>query len=106
MMCLLWRAVAVPKREEVSMRIVVLTLLAIAMISATGQARAQTYDPAFPVCMHVALWGGDWIDCSYHTLGQCTGSASGRGGICSPNPYYAGATASRERRDRPLRRID
>jgi hypothetical protein len=88
------------------MRVPVSAILTILVISATGPARAQTYDPAVPVCMHVALWGGDWIDCSYRTLAECAGSASGRGGVCSPNPYYAGSTASRERRDRPLRRVN
>jgi hypothetical protein len=106
MMCLLRRTDTVAEPKEVAMRIVVLAILAIAMMSATGEARAQTFDPAFPVCMHIGLWGGDREDCSYHTLPECRASAAGRGGVCSPNPYYAGSTASRERRDRPLRRIN
>jgi hypothetical protein len=88
------------------MRMVMLAVVAAAMISLTGQARAQTYDPAFPVCMHIGLWGGDWEDCSYHTMAQCAGSASGRGGVCSPNPYYAASRTSPGRRDRPLRRVN
>jgi Protein of unknown function (DUF3551) len=88
------------------MRMMVLAILAIATVSATDQARAQTYDPAFPVCMHIALWGGDREDCSYHTLAQCAASASGRGGICSPNPFYAGLRASPGRRDRPSNRFN
>lgn len=99
-------AVMVPVCKRITMRVPVLGILTILVMSAAGPARAQTYDPAFPVCMHIALWGGDREDCSYRTLAECRGSASGRGGVCSPNPYYAGATASRERRDRPLRRID
>jgi len=85
------------------MRIVMLAMLGIAMISAAGQARAQTYDPAFPVCMHVVLWGGPWEDCSYYTMAQCAGSASGRAGVCGPNPYYSGSTASPGQKNRRRR---
>ncbi len=53
------------------MRILALAILAIGMVSAAGQARAQTYDPAFPVCMHVAVWGGPFEDCTYYTMAQC-----------------------------------
>ena len=88
------------------MRIPVLAILTVGMISATGQARAQTYDPSVPVCMHVVLWGGQWEDCSYQTMAQCAGSASGRGGVCGPNPFYAGPKASPAPRDRPLRRVN
>src|SRR3954453_3022116 len=101
MMCLLRCTECGAGRKEVSMRIVLMATLVIGMMSATGEARAQTYDPAFPVCMHVGLWGGDWEDCSYYTLAQCAGSASGRGGVCSPNPYYAGSRGSPVRKDRP-----
>ena len=75
------------------MRILALAILAIGMISA-GQARAQAYDPAFPVCMHVVVWGGPYEDCSYTSMAQCAASASGRAATCGVNPYYAGATAS------------
>jgi uncharacterized protein DUF3551 len=76
------------------MRILALAILTAGMISATGEARAQIYDPAFPVCMHLALWGGDREDCTYYTLAQCAMSASGRPGTCNLNPFYAGAGAS------------
>jgi hypothetical protein len=76
------------------MRILALAILATAMVSATGQARAQTYDPDFPVCMHlVPNGGGGYEDCIYFTLAQCAMSASGRAGQCNINPYYAGARA-------------
>ena len=39
------------------MRIPALTILAIGMVSAAAPARAQTYDPHFPVCMHVVQFG-------------------------------------------------
>jgi hypothetical protein len=85
------------------MRILALAILASGMISAGGHARAQTYDPAFPVCMHLTLWGGPIEDCTYFTLAQCAQSASGRAGICNMNPFYAGATASSGRSDRRRR---
>ncbi len=87
------------------MRILALAIFALGMVAATGQAQAQTYDPAFPVCMHIALWGGDREDCTYHTLDQCRMSASGRGGTCGMNPFYAGATMSPQRNDRRHRRV-
>jgi hypothetical protein len=88
------------------MRIAALTILAIGMVSATEQARAQTYDPAFPVCMHViASLGGAYEDCTYYTMAQCAMSASGRAAQCNFNPYYAG-TASPARNDRRHRRVD
>ena len=88
------------------MRILVLTILVMGMVSAAGQARAQTYDPNFPVCMHVVTGGGGtYDDCSYVTLAQCAVSAAGRAAQCNINPYYAGAVASPElnnQRHRPV----
>ncbi|QWG15458.1 DUF3551 domain-containing protein [Bradyrhizobium sediminis] len=88
------------------MRILALALLIIGTVSAAGQARAQTYDPAFPVCMHVVAWGGGaYEDCTYYTLAQCAMSAAGRGAQCNINPYYAGANAALRRNDRRHRRV-
>src|SRR5271168_3878205 len=84
--------------SEVPMRILALAILAIAMVSAAGQARAQTYDPAFPVCMHVvAARGGTSEDCTYYTLAQCAASGAGRGALCNINPY---SRAQRRRRNK------
>jgi len=97
---------AVPSiRKEVRMRILAVAILAIGLLSAAAQARAQTYDPAFPVCMHVVVWGGPYEDCRYYTMAQCLQSASGRAAQCNINPYYAGATASLGRNDRRQRRV-
>ena len=53
-------------------------------------ARAQTYDPNYPVCLHV--YGPiDYYDCSYTSLPQCAASASGRAAQCVVNPYFANA---------------
>ena len=88
------------------MRTLALTILMVGMVSAAGQARAQTYDPAFPVCMHVvASRGGTYEDCTYYTMAQCAASASGRAAQCNFNPYYAGATASLRRNNRRYRQV-
>ncbi len=80
------------------MRILAWTILTIGFLAA-GQAEAQTYNPAFPVCMHVAEWGGTYEDCSFVTIAQCAMSAAGRA-QCNPNPYYAGVGASPRRNAR------
>jgi Protein of unknown function (DUF3551) len=85
------------------MRVLVLAILAISTVSVTSSARAQTYDPAFPVCLHVWTRGNNYYDCSYTTLPQCNASASGRAAQCIINPYYAGATGP-QGRDRRYRR--
>ena len=60
------------------MRVLACTMLAIAAIAVP--ARAQTYDPGYPVCLQVYTVDGDHIECRYSTLAQCQASASGRGG--------------------------
>ena len=60
------------------MRTLTLTILAMGIVWAAGDAQAQTYDPSVPVCMHVVYpRGGTYQDCSYHTMAQCAASASG-----------------------------
>ena len=73
------------------MRILTLTILALGAISAAQPAKAQTYDPNYPVCLHAFRWGGDDFECSYTSLPQCEASASGRGAMCVTNPYFANA---------------
>jgi uncharacterized protein DUF3551 len=80
------------------MRLLALAMLAIGIV-ATGEARAQTYDPAFPVCLHlIPIGGGSYEDCRYYTMEQCHMSASGRAGYCVLNPFYAGTARFSERR--------
>jgi hypothetical protein len=64
--------------------------IALAALNAmTAPARAQTYDPNFPVCLQIYRSMVDfWFDCSYQTLEQCGMSASGRAAQCVVNPYY------------------
>ena len=77
------------------MRLPILTLTAIATLFVATGASAQTYDPRYPVCMHVYTpggfggGGGDYFDCSFTSLPQCRATASGRSASCDVNPYYA-----------------
>jgi Protein of unknown function (DUF3551) len=83
------------------MRILVLAILAIGTASIAAPARAQTYDPNYPVCLHV--YGPiNYYDCRYTSLPQCAGSASGRAAQCLINPYFA--NASEQPSGRPYRR--
>ena len=85
--------------EEVPMRTLALMILTMGMALAAGHARAQRYDPAFPVCLYVVPWGGGaYYNCSYYTMDQCRASANGQ--MCSLNPYYAGTTAPVRRNNR------
>ena len=70
-------------------RTVCLAILTIGTVS-IGSAAAQTYDPAYPVCMNIARLGGSYYECRYTSLAQCNASASGRGAVCVINPYFAG----------------
>jgi hypothetical protein len=83
------------------MRISTLALLAIVMISAAAPARAQTYDPSYPVCLHVFSLGANYFECAYTSLAQCNASASGRHAMCVINPYPA--TARARRGNHPIR---
>jgi hypothetical protein len=88
------------------MRIPALAVLTIATALAAPSARAQTYDPAYPVCLQVYQgWNDYYFECGYTSLAQCNASASGRSAQCIVNPYYAGAKTSPARRDRRHRRV-
>jgi hypothetical protein len=82
------------------MRILVLAILTIATVWTAVPAQAQTYDPAYPVCMHVFRRGGDYYECSFTSLEQCKMSASGRSAMCDINPYFAGARRPPDRQQR------
>lgn len=78
------------------------TVLA-AMLSLAAPARAQTYDPKYPVCLQV--FTGSMVDyyfeCGYTSMPQCQASASGRHATCVVNPYYAGPKAKRGKQQAP-----
>ena len=77
------------------MRVLTLAVLTIATGLATEPVKAQTYDPRYPVCLHIYLRGGDYFECSYTSLAQCAASASGRAAMCMQNPYFANAQGRR-----------
>jgi hypothetical protein len=83
-------AAAIPK--EILMRILALAILAIGAASAAVPAQAQTYDPRYPVCLHVHGRGISYYECTYNSLPQCNMSASGRSAQCVVNPYFAHAS--------------
>jgi Protein of unknown function (DUF3551) len=81
-----------------------LAALMLAGILTAAPARAQTYDPDYPVCLHTHAIGGSYIDCSYVSQAQCGMTASGLPAQCIVNPYFAGALVSVGGRDRRHRR--
>jgi hypothetical protein len=70
------------------MRILACTILVIGTILAAVPARAQTYDPKYPVCLQVYGLEGMHIECSFTSMPQCAASASGRSAQCVTNPYF------------------
>jgi len=82
--------------KEALMRIPALAILTIATVLTAAPVRAQTYDPAYPVCLHIYQpRGAHYYDCSYTSLPQCNASASGRAAMCVINPYFAGVEEPR-----------
>ncbi len=85
------------------MRIPALAIAAIATVLAAAPARAQTYDPSYPVCLQTYGIDGGYISCGYTSHAQCAMAASGRAAQCITNPYFAGARAPAGSRDRRYR---
>jgi uncharacterized protein DUF3551 len=73
---------------EVVMRAIGALLLAMSTFLAAPNARAQAYDPAYPVCQQSYGIGGTSISCSFTSLAQCQATASGRAAQCLTNPYF------------------
>ena len=64
-------------------------VLALAAVISAGSARAQLYDPSYPVCLHVfGELEGERMDCIFKSLAQCAAAASGRAATCLVNPYF------------------
>src|SRR4051794_13773176 len=85
------------------MRKLALTILTMGIVLTAGHAQAQTYDPAYPVCLNVVSRGMiPYYRCSYYTMDQCRAWANGQ--MCSLNPYYAVATAPLRRNSRHFHR--
>jgi hypothetical protein len=87
------------------MRIPMLAMMVLGAAAAVQPARAQTYDPRYPVCLHV--YGRlTYYECGYTSLAQCGLSASGRAAQCVVNPYFAKAYIDPSpRRYRRYRRV-
>ena len=77
------------------MRIPALAILRIGTVLTAVPARAQTYDPNYPICLQVYDIDGGHIACGYTSLAQCALSASGRAAQCIINPYFASAQIPR-----------
>jgi uncharacterized protein DUF3551 len=75
----------------------ILTVAALAAVP----ARAQTYDPAYPVCLQVYGLDGDYVACGYTSMDQCRLTAAGRAAQCIANPFFAGA----QKKGRSYRRV-
>jgi Protein of unknown function (DUF3551) len=92
---------AVNLRGEIPMRILA---LAIVTALAASPARAQTYDPAYPVCLQIYQGGPSdfYFECAYTSLPQCQMSASGRAAQCIINPYYAGRKPAPPKSRKPV----
>jgi hypothetical protein len=80
------------------------TAMALAILAASialpTPARAQTYDPSYPVCLQIYQGGiaDFYFECRYQTMAQCMASASGRSAQCVVNPYFGGPKAKRSKR--------
>jgi hypothetical protein len=86
------------------MRILTSTMFMVATIFTAASARAQTYDPSYPVCLQIYQGFTDYyFECGYTSLAQCNASASGRSAQCVVNPYYTGRKTVPGRRDRQRR---
>ena len=63
-------------------------IVATTLICTSASASAQTFDPNYPVCMHVIALNMNYFDCRFVSMPQCQASASGRAGYCLRNPYF------------------
>lgn len=83
------------------MRILALAMLTAAAVAAAAPARAQTYNPRYPVCIkQIQTFGGERIECAYTSLEQCNATALGLPAQCIENPYYGGRPEGGGRRYR------
>ena len=86
------------------MRVLALAVLAVGTIAAAAPARAQAWDPNYPVCLRV--YGPiSYNECRYTSLAQCAATASGRSAQCAINPYFASAEAPVRRHYRRHRHV-
>ncbi len=65
-----------------------------------GVASAQPAMGRAPWCVVRSDLGG-FLQCSYHSFGQCSVNARGVSNQCTPNPWYEGPSRPRPRRSEP-----
>jgi hypothetical protein len=76
------------------MRVTAFSIGAIAAILVAGPARAQTYDPGYPICMQTyGPFSG--MNCRYTSMAACQFLAQGRAAQCLINPYFVPKRKSR-----------
>ena len=71
------------------MRILPVLILALGMHLATATARAQTYNPRYPVCVQIFGPFGHF-DCSYTSLAQCNLNVAAQAAQCVLIPITRG----------------
>ena len=94
------RLTASKKPRVIPMRTIAALALAVLVVTIAAAltplpARAQTYDPRYPVCLQVYGITGNYIACGYTSMDQCRLSAQGRAAQCIVNPYFAGEPKGR-----------
>lgn len=76
-----------------------LGLSAFAAVLAAPPLQAQTFDPSYPVCLHVfGELEGERMDCIFNSMSQCRIAATGRPAMCLINPYLAQRQPTARRR--------
>ena len=81
------------------MRIPALAILTSVTVLTATPARAQTYNPDYPVCLQVYDIEGSYIECGYTSLPQCAQSASGRAAQCIASSIHILPARKCARRD-------
>jgi len=80
------------------MRTLAFAMLAMGIVLAAGDTRAQTYGPSYgpsanesassSYCLQGREWGYPG-NCQFSSYAQCMATASGNGASCGINPQYA-----------------
>src|SRR4051794_39855479 len=67
-------------------------IMTVGALLTAAPSHAQTFDPRYPVCMHVYSGanggGGGGDDCSFTSVPQCQATALGRSATYDLNSYY------------------
>src|SRR4051794_11188068 len=77
---------------EISMRRSFGLIMTVGDLLTAAPAHAQTFDPRYPVCMHVYsganAGGGEWYHRPFPSVPLCHATAPARSARCDLNPYY------------------